>query len=43
VQVDPIKPNLKLPGTKRLKLQYEKLVSSFGFNLITPLYPGAVE
>jgi hypothetical protein len=23
VQVDPIKPTLKLPGTKRLKLKYE--------------------
>jgi hypothetical protein len=33
VQVDPIKPTLKPPGTKRLKLKYEKLVSSFGFNV----------
>jgi len=25
-------PTLKPPGSKRLKLKYEKLVSSFGFN-----------
>ena len=27
VQVDPIKPTLKPPGTKRLKLKYDKLLS----------------
>ena len=32
MQLDPIEPTLKPPGTKRLKLKYEKLVSSFGFN-----------
>jgi len=32
VHVDPIKPTLKPPGTKRLKLKYEKLVSNFDFN-----------
>jgi hypothetical protein len=32
VQVDPIKPMLKAPGTKRLKLEYDKLLSSFAFN-----------
>ena len=32
VQVDPIKPTLKAPGTKRLKLNYDKLLSSFAFN-----------
>ena len=32
VQVDPIKPTLKAPGTKRLKLKYDKLLSSFAFN-----------
>jgi len=26
VQVDPIKPNLKLPGTKRLKLKYDTIM-----------------
>jgi hypothetical protein len=33
VQVDPIKPALKPPGTKRSKLTYNKLLSSFAFNL----------
>jgi len=31
VQVDPIKPTLKAPGAKRLKLKYEKLLSSCAF------------
>jgi len=31
VQVDPIKPTFKAPGTERLKLKYEELLSSFGF------------
>jgi len=31
VQVDPIKPTLKVPGTKRLKVQYDELLSSFPF------------
>ena len=29
MQVDPIKPTLKAPGTKRLKLQYDEPPSSF--------------
>jgi hypothetical protein len=29
VQVDPIKPTLKPPGTKRLKLNYDELLSKF--------------
>ena len=35
VQVEPMKPVLKAPGTKRLKLKYNKLLSSlaFKFNL----------
>ena len=33
MQVDPIKPTLKTPGTQRLKLQYDELLSSFAFNL----------
>ena len=33
MQVDPIKPTLKAPATKRLKLKYDKLLPSFGFNL----------
>jgi len=32
VQVDPITPNLKAPGTGRLKLIYDKLLSSFAFD-----------
>ena len=35
MQVDPIKPMLKAPGTKRLKLRCDKLLSDvvFNFNL----------
>jgi len=35
VQVDPIKPTLKAPGIKRLKLEYDVLLSNFAlkFNL----------
>jgi len=32
MQVDPMIPNLKPPGTKRLKLNYNNLLSSFAFN-----------
>jgi len=32
VQVDPIKPKLKPPGTKLLKPEYDGLLSKFGFN-----------
>ena len=32
MQVAPIKPTLKAPGTKRLKLKYEQLLSTVGFN-----------
>ena len=31
MQVDPIKPMLKPPGTKRLRLEYDGLLSNFGF------------
>jgi len=31
VQVDPIKPMLKAPGTKRLKLKSDELLSKFTF------------
>jgi len=31
VQVDPIKPTLKAPGTKRSTLKYNELLSSFAF------------
>ena len=35
VQVHPIKPTLKAPGARRLKLKYDELLSSFAlkFNL----------
>jgi hypothetical protein len=33
VQVDPIKPTLKLPGTKRLKLKCDAPLSNFAFNI----------
>ena len=44
VQVDPIKPMLKVPGTKRLKLKYDILPAillqfCFQFQL-APLHPG---
>ena len=32
MQVDPIKPTLKAPGTKRLKLKYDNLPSKIAFN-----------
>jgi len=31
VQVDPMKPKLKPPGSKRLKLEYDGLPSNLGF------------
>jgi hypothetical protein len=31
VQVDPIKPKLKLPGTKHLKLKCDEPLSNFAF------------
>jgi hypothetical protein len=31
VQVDPIKPTVKAPGTKRLKLKYDATLSKFAF------------
>ena len=33
MQVDPIKPALKTPGTKRLKLIYDGPLSNFAFKL----------
>jgi len=32
VQVDPIKPTLKAPGTQQLKLKYDEPLSNFAFN-----------
>ena len=31
MQVDPIKPTLKPPGTQRLKLKYDEPLSNFAF------------
>jgi len=33
VHADPIEPELKAPGTKRLKPQYNELLSNFAFKL----------
>ena len=38
MQVDPIKPTLKAPGIKLLKLEYDKPLSSFGFKIILRRY-----
>ena len=32
MQVEPMNPVLKAPGTKRLKLEYDKLLSNVAFN-----------
>ena len=31
MQLDPIRPKLKAPGTKRLKLKSDELLSNFAF------------
>jgi len=31
VQIDPIKPTVKAPGPQHLKLEYDGLLSNFGF------------
>jgi peroxiredoxin len=43
VQVDPIKPTLKAPGTERLNLKYEQLVSSFCFKFKLRRYSEGVD
>jgi len=43
VQVDPIKPALKAPGTKRLKLIYDGPLSNFAFNFNLRRYNVGVE
>ena len=40
VQLDPIKPTLKVPGTKRLKLQYDEFLSSLPFKFNLRRYTG---
>jgi len=41
VQLYPIKPTLKPPRTKRLKLKYDELVSNFDFNFSLRRYSQA--
>jgi hypothetical protein len=41
VQVDSIKSKLKLPGTKRLKLEYDIPLSDFAFNFYLHHYSEA--
>ena len=42
MQVDPIKPALKPPGSHRLKLKYDKLLSNFAFRFNSRRYsPGS--
>jgi len=43
VQVDPLKPKLKPPGTKRLKLEYDGLLSNIGFKFNLRRYSSASE
>jgi len=51
VQVDPIKPKLKPPGSKRLNLNCDVLLSNFAFKFILchysmggySMYPGAAQ
>jgi len=41
VQVDPMKPKLKPPGTKLLKLKCDKLLSNHAFKINLRLYTEA--
>jgi hypothetical protein len=41
VQVDPIKPALKVPGTKRVELIYDGPLSNFTFNFNLRRYTAA--
>ena len=43
MQLDPIKPTLKAPGSKRLKLQYDELLSRFAFKFKLRRYMVALE
>ena len=42
MQVDPIKPMLKAPRTKRLNLQYDEPLSNFAFKFNLRRYIAAV-
>jgi len=39
VQVDPIKPTLKPTGTKRLKLNFDILLTTYAFEFVDPIKP----
>ena len=41
MQADPIKPTLIPPGAKRLKLEYDGLLSNFGFKFSLRRYTRA--
>jgi hypothetical protein len=41
VQVDPITPKLKAPGSRRLNLKHEKLLSDFAFKFSLRRYTTA--
>jgi hypothetical protein len=43
VQVDTLKPTLKAPGTKRLKLDFDELLSSFAFKFNLRRYAKAIK
>ena len=43
MQVDPIKPKLKPPGTQRLKLKCVRLLSTFAFKLNLRRYSQATQ
>ena len=39
MQVEPMKPTLKTPATKHMKLIYAELLSNFAFNVNLRRYP----
>jgi len=43
VQVDPMEPTLIAPGSERLKLQYDNLLSSIGFTFNMCRYTKGLE
>jgi hypothetical protein len=43
MQVDPIKPTLKAPGSKRLKLEHVNLLSNFAFRFNLHRYSQGLE
>ena len=43
MHIDPIEPKLKPPGSKRLELEYDGLLSNFGFKFNLRLYSLALD